>query len=410
MNFQFWLALRMLWARKSRLFQLSGFVSLAGLTIGVAILTVSMAVVSGFETTLQRSLADVTGHVQIIMKGPNTPSAEEMEQRIRELEPDLVGMTTYAVIEGVLAHKGNLSGVLVQGFDPVTVNNVLSLQSRVIEGQFAFPAQEGEFPAVIGVGLARKMNLKVGDVFRVVVPLRNDVDPTKFRRKVSPLKVQGILDLGKYEYNQRMILTPQAAVQKMSEIDQHRLAGVLLKFKDFNEARNISTRLSFQLGPGFIVKDWREPNENLLEAVQIEKVVIFFVILIIIFAAAFNVASSLYINVVKRYPEIGLLKALGLSQKQMMRVFSWQGIMIGALGLIMGLLFGLFLCTLFSWTEVSLGLISGEIYKIDRIDLDLRFMDVVAISLATLIISYLATLAPALRGARLSPIEGLRHE
>jgi lipoprotein-releasing system permease protein len=239
--------------------------------------------------------------------------------------------------------------------------------------------------------------------------LKNDLDPSQFRRKLGSFKVSGILDLGKHEYNQRMILTSLPATQSLAEIG-NRYSGLLLKFQDINRAREISTFLGRELGLGFSVRDWREANENLFEAVGLERIIVFFVIMIIVVAAAFNVASTLYINVITRYSQIGLLKSLGVSRRGILQIFSLQGVLIGALGIVGGLLLGALLCVGASWAESYYSILPGSIYKLDHIDLSIRPLDVMVIAVVTLIICFLATLAPAYRGSRLSPVEGIKNE
>lgn len=409
MKFYFWLARRMLLSKSSQLFSLSGANALTGLILGVSCLVVSMAVMSGFETTLQKSVADVSGHLQIMIKNQEPPLKQELLEKIKASEPSLIAGTRFTYLEAVMAHDGKLSGVVLQGLDPEDFGQVLNLEKRLVEGRLSLGSNKDVAEAVIGIGLARALHLQVDDEFRVVLPLRNDLDPTQFRRKIGSFKVAGILDLGKYDYNQRMILTSLKATQAISEIGE-RYSGVLLKFKDIDRAREIAGKLSREFGAGFVIRDWRDVNENLFEAVQIERVVVFFVILVIIIAAAFNVASTLYINVVTRFSEIGLLKALGLSKKAIVKVFSLQGLIIGVLGLVGGLLLGAALCWGFGFVENHFGIIPGSIYKVDHIDLNLRWQDLLTISVSTILICFIATLAPALRGSQLTPVEGLKNE
>jgi lipoprotein-releasing system permease protein len=411
MKLYFWLAYRMLLSRRSQLFSLSGINALVGLMLGVACLVVSMAVMSGFESTLQNSVADVSGHLQILIRGQNQMTKDELIGRIRKVSSDFEAATRFSYLEAVVAQAGKISGVVLQGLDPDGLKDTLGLEKRIVEGRLAIAAEAGGkvSPAVIGIGMARDLKLKVGDEFRIVLPLRDEFNPNQFRRKIGAFKVSGILDLGKNEYNQRMILTSLEVTQELAEIG-NRYSGLLVRFTDAEKARGIAGQVARELGSGFLVRDWREVNQNLFEAVQIERIVIFFVILVIVVAAAFNVASTLYINVVTRYSEIGLLKAFGVSRKGVAQIFSWQGLLMGLAGLTGGLVLGLGLCGLFSWVESKYGLLPGSIYKIDRIDLSLRAMDALAISAATLLICFLATLAPALRGAALTPVEGLKNE
>ncbi len=410
-KFYFWLAYRMLLSKHSQLFSLSGANALAGLILGVACLVVSMAVMSGFESTLKSSVADISGHVRIVVKGQNQLTKDELIEKIKKITPDLVAATRFSHLEAVVGHDGKLSGVILQGLDPDQATKTLGLEKRLVQGKIdlqEIPGQEAA-PVAIGIGLAKSMNLELGEEFRLVLPLRNELDPNQFRRKIGVFKVAGILDLGKYEYNQRVILASLTTTQKFAEIGE-RYSGLLLRFKDIDEARNISAQLSRELGLGYSVSDWYEVNENIFQAVSIEKVVIFFVILIIVIAAAFNVASTLYINVVTRFSEIGLLKAFGVSRRDVVQIFCWQGVLLGLLGLLGGMVLGMGLCFIFGWVESHYGLLPGSIYKLDRIDLSLRLTDASAITLATLLICFLATLAPALRGASLTPVEGLKNE
>lgn len=410
-KFYFWLALKMLLSKQSQILSVSGLNALLGLVLGVSCLFVSMAVISGFESTLKNSVADVAGQVQVLYKAGVNLNKEDFLVKVAKVTNEMTAMARFASIEAVIAHQGKLAGISLQGLDPDQVNSTLGLSSRVTQGSFNIKAVESETiaPAVIGLGIAQTYNLNIGDEFRIVLPLKNDIDPGQFRRKVASFKVSGILDLGKYEYNQRMVITDLAIAQNLAEIG-NRFSGVLLKFKDIDQARNIASSLRKELGVGFIVRDWHDVNENLFEAVGIEKVVIFFVILIIVIAAAFNVASTLYINVVSRYTEIGLLRSIGVSEKNVAQIFCWQGVLMGAVGVVGGILFGFFLCFSFTWAESRYGLIPGAVYKVDRINLSVRSLDVFAIAFVTLLICLLATLAPALRGAKLSPVEGIKNE
>ncbi len=407
MKFYFWLASRMLLSRTSQLFSLSGLNALVGLILGVACLVVSMAVMSGFESTLQQSVADVTGHLQILIKsGQNQLSKDDLIGRIKKVTPDFVSAVRFAQLEAVIAHEGKISGVFIQGLDPEHLSETLGLEKRVVEGKLDI-SKQGD--AVIGLGLARSLKLQVGQEFRVVLPLKDDLNPNQFRRKVGTFKITGIMDLGKYEFNQRMILTSLSSFQKFAEVGD-RYSGLLVRLNDIEKARDLTTALTRELGLGFIVRNWRDANENLFEAVRIEKPVIFTVILVIVLAAAFNVSSTLYINVITRFSEIGLLKAMGVPRKGIIQVFSCQGLLIGLFGIVGGFALGLGLCGIFGWVESHYGLLQGSVYKLDHINLMVRPLDALAIAISTLLICFLATLAPAMRGASLSPVEGLKNE
>lgn len=401
--------------RRGRRFGLdfTGWISLAGLVLGVACLTVSMAVMSGFERTLRESLSDVTGHIQIFRYRVQGEDGLKFLERVKGLEPNIVGATRFLSAEGVLAHSGRIQGVFMQGLDEDQAWSVLNLHSRLQSGSLEMSSKvsaESPHPRVlIGKGVAAIFSLKPGDIFRLLVPLPNEFDPQEFKRKVEIFQVAGIVEMGKFEYDQRMIIMPIRSLQRLVDVGD-RDSGLILRLKNGLEARRVNFNLSEALGAGYRVRDWRDINENIFEAVEIERLAVFFVILVIVIAASFNVATSLYVNVVQRYPDIGILKALGVSPRRMVLLLCLQGFALGVMGCFGGLGLGVILGALFEWGQTHLGLIPASVYKITHVELDYRWLDVLSIVTVTLIISTLATLAPARQGAKLSPVEGLRYE
>jgi lipoprotein-releasing system permease protein len=402
-----WISYRLLLSKSKSILRGTTWVSFLGLVIGVASLVVSMAVMSGFESTLRTSVADVTGHIRVRKTGVSSLDWAQLYEKMRKQEPEIQAYMEYAFVEGVLAHQGKLSGVILQGVDLAKMREVLHLSSRLAAGEFRI--QDGEVPEVlIGKGLAKQFALSPGQLFKVVFPMPSGVDPNQFRRKLVSFKVSGILDLGKKEFDDFLLIVALPTLQKIAE---NKISnGILLRVSNIDHARAIALHLGERLGAGYIVSDWKDVNENIFEAVEIERIVVFFVVFIIIMASAFNVSSTLYINVVRRYPEIGILKALGVSRRDIIKIFSLQGLMLGLLGLVLGVGLGIVLCFVVSWAESYFSLIPTSVYKVDHIDLSLRFWDLLWISISTLLICFLATLAPAFRGARLMPVEGLKND
>lgn len=404
----FWLAWKLWWTRQT-LFGGSAPLSLVGLVLGVGSLVASMAVLSGFESTLRSAMADVTGHVTVMKRGRVQDPYEEIEGRIKKLEPTLLSTMRFTYIEAIAAKSGQVLGVVVQGVDVTKMKEVLRLENRLIDGSLDF-ASAGPTPgALLGKGVARKLGVSIGDRIRVVVPISKELDPSQFTRQMAEFVVKGILDLGKYEWNQRFILTDLKSSQQLAKVTEDRYTGLILRFSDIEYARTAAFHLNQELGSAYYIRDWRDANENLFEAVRYERVIIFFVVLVIVIVSAFNVSSTLFVNVVRRYADIAILRAIGMSKRKVLQIYSIQGLILGGIGLIFGVIFGLILCFLFSYYQTRLGLIDGAVYKVDSIQVELRWIDLLAVSLSTLMICFLATLAPARRGARLEPIEGLRH-
>lgn len=385
-----------------------GWVALGGLSLGVASLVVSMAVVSGFESTLRRHIIEVTGHLQLIKYGPANEPWPQLFQKVQKLEPDVTSAIPFVRIEALAASQGKVLGVLLQGFGTDGMHQVLKLCKRLVSGQCDLENQLGN-EVLVGRGVAQELGLKPGDEWQVVIPLAPDLNPQKFRRKLVKLKVLGILDLGKYEFDQRMILASMGKIQEWAELKEKYL-GLLMKSTDDNLALQQSLRLGAALGRDYRVWDWREVNSTLFQAVQMEKPVIFIVIALILIAAAVNVSTSLNISVVQKFPQIAVLKSLGLSQKSLRQIFITQGMTLGMIGCCLGLVLGFLLCFGFTFLETKFGLLPGSVYKIDRIELDLRAWDLGMIVSVALFVCFVAVRRAATRGSKLPPVEGLRYE
>lgn len=403
-----WIAWRLLISRKT-LFGGSTPLAILGLVLGVAALVASMAVMSGFENTLKAAMADVSGHAQVAKRSRMQDNWMDLEQRLQEIDANLQSTARFAFIEAVMARSGKISGVLIQGVDGDRFEQVLNFKHRIVQGSDSLAPIEDVPAALIGKNLARKMELNIGDDFRVVVPIADSLDPSKFERRVGQFRLAGVLDLGKHEWNERFIITDLSAAQAIASIGD-RYTGLLLKFHNIDKAREGAAKMATALGGAYWVRDWREANANLFEAVEVERPGIFIVVLVITLVAAFNVSATLFVNVVRRYKDIAILKTMGFSKSDIVKIFAIQGVFLGCIGLFFGFLLGVVLCVLFSWAQSQLGLIAGEVYRVDSIAVNIRLVDSLAIIVATLLICFIATLAPALRGGRLSPVEGLRSE
>jgi len=392
-----------------RFFNLSTSLSILGMTIGVSSLVVSMAVFSGYVSTLEKTVQDAVGHVLVTKRG-----AADQKEMLSELKPiveGLVAETPFVYSEAILAQKGKIGGILIEGIEESTVHKVLNLQARLIDGSVTLA--EGSDPeapkALIGKGIAGKFNLKVGDTFRVVVPLPGEFQASSFKPKLGKFTVGGIINFGRYDFDARYVVLPIQTVQEFTEIGK-KITGYRLKIEDPYKARSIVMEIQNRFGSAYWARDWQEVNRNLFEAAKLEKAVLFFVLMILVIAAAFNIANTLFISVVQRYRDISVLKTLGAPDKMVRHIFTAQGLIVGGVGALLGIAVGLMLCRLFEKVQQVYQIIPAEVYKLDHIDLDVRPLDLLAIIGASLLVCYIATLVPSRRGAKISPVEGLRYE
>ena len=402
-----WLALRYFGSWR-RLFNLSTGLSIAGMAIGVASLVVSMAVFSGYVTTLERTVQDAFGHLLIVKRGSTDQG--EMMNDIRRMLPNLVATTPFVSSEAILAGGGKISGVLIEGIDATTVGDVLNLGPRLIAGSMDLdgPAAANA-RALIGKGIAEKFKLGVGDTFRVIVPMAGEYPGSTFRPKLGTFTVAGVVNYGRFDFDSRYVALPLSRLQDFIEIGR-RVTGFRVKLDDPFRARDAAAEIGRLTHQKYWARDWLEVNRNLFEAARLEKVVLFFVLMVLVVAAAFNIANMLFISVVQRYRDISVLKTLGAPNAMIARIFTVQGLVVGAVGSSLGIILGLLACRAFEFAQVHYHIIPAEVYKLDHIELRVQPLDLLAILGASLLVCLLATLVPSRRGAKVSPVEGLRYE
>lgn len=403
MKLNFWIASKLLFSRKV-LFGGSAPLSFLGLVLGVAALVASMAVMSGYVETLKTAMTDVTGDLQVMRRGKLVDDWSSFSKKIKDSEPRVQSMMRFAYAEAVLARKGQVSGVLMQGIDEVALEGVLNLDKRVKQGQLTLDVDH----IAVGSGLAKKYDLQVGEKIYLVVPLATPFETTAFRRQSKEFTVSAILDFGKNDWNERLVLSSLKSLQSLTEIGD-RYTGVFVKLSDRDEAPTAAGRLLEELGPGFSVMTWYDVNRNVFEAVVIERAVIFFVVLLIVVVAAFNISSTLYVFIRQRYSDIAILKTLGLSQRKIRLIFLSQGMIVGLLGTTIGVVLGYDLCFAFMYLQDHYSLISGSVYKIDKIYTEVRTIDLAVIFFATQVICLIATYFPAYKGSQLQVVEGLKN-
>ena len=407
--FQLWMVWRYLKTGR-RLFSLTTVLAILGMVIGVASLVVAMGVISGYQTTLKRSVIDIVGHLVVVKRGAK--NQQNPQEIIDEVSSKIKGMQAYSpyvTLDAALAHNKKMAGVIVQGVEPESVGKVLRLESRLVQGAFDFSSSDNIPSALVGKGIAKRFDLKIGDVFKVVMPIGDEFNTESFKPKLQRLRLKGILDIGRHDYDNRYIVTDLKSAQEFGNIGKY-VSGFRIKLEDEDQAKVASYRINNELGYPYWTRSWTEVNHNLFEAVRIEKVVIFFVLLIMIIAASFNISTTLFVSVMKRFSDISILRTMGARKTMIVRLFAIQGLVVGFIGTILGFALGICACYGFLYMQNEWSLITGEIYKLDHLDVELRWTDFFIIFGVSMFICFLSTLAPAFRGARLTPSEGLHYE
>lgn len=391
-------------------------VSVLGVALGVAALTIVLAVTTGFQQQFRDKVLGVNAHV-IVLKAQSTfAEYRDVMKTAQRIDPDVLAVQPFIFAEMLVTRgKGELSGVAIKGVDPQLVRGVLDLNQHMIEGSIDVLAQEvrpGELPPIImGKELAHKLKAKVGDEVTVVVPLSN-IDFDTWRAKSSAprtrkFRVAGIFYSGFDEYDRRLMYTALRDTQELvGRGDQ--VMGVELKVKDVERAEEIARKLERALGgPPFQVQDWYELNQNLFTALSLQKLALVIILTLIIVVAAVNMISALTMMVTDKTREIAILKSMGATSPGVSRIFLCLGVSIGGVGTLIGVAIGLVTCYVVAAYGYHL---DPKVYLIDRLPIDVRWYEVLAVAVVTLLISLFATWIPARSAAALRPVEGLRYD
>lgn len=445
------------------LFSVFTSVSVLGVALGVAALTIVLAVTTGFEAQFREKVLGVNAHI-IVQKAQSVfAEYRDVMEESRRIDPDVLAVQPFIFAEMLVTRgQGHLSGVAIKGIDPELVGGVLDLEKHMIEGSVASlsenPARAAppcapapnapparprarteprgetsetsaapstaqspgadqleaadELPAIIlGKELAHKLRAKCGDVVTVVVPLSN-IDFDTWRAKSSAprtrkFRVTGVFYSGFDEYDRRLMYTALGHTQELvGRGDQ--VMGVELKVKDVSRAAAIARKLERALGgPPYQVQDWYELNHNLFTALSIQKAVLVVILTLIIAVAAFNMVSALTMMVTDKTRDIAILKSMGTQSPSVAAVFQIVGLTIGGIGTVLGLFIGVTSAVVMRNYGYHL---DPKVYLIDRLPIELRPMEVLLVVVVTMVISLVATLGPALTAAALRPVDGLRYD
>lgn len=405
MKLKLQIILRYLKAQNKTL-KMTVFLSSLGVILGVTCLVLTMSVVSGVQKLIQDSITDLTGHMLVTYRGQKF-DADELNQKLKKITPEYVRLTPFISPQGIIVNKGEILGIMIHGIQAESALKVIRPHKRVIAGKFEIGKKDDLYQATVGKEIAKKLKIKVGDTFQVVVPKPSLEKVQSFNPTVQKFVLSGVLDFGKYDYNEKIILTSDEAVQKLLKIgDQH--VGAYLKFKDVNKVPGLSKKVSEELGSDYRVRDWRELNYNFFSAVELEKIVIFIVVLFIVIVASFNVSSSVFVNVLRKFSDISILKTLGATRGFLVQVFVLQGLIMGILSSFIGIVLGLVLSLVVRYT--NLVDVPGDVYKFDHLPIDIRIGDLAAIFIVTVLICFVSSIIPAFKGAKLKPVEGLKYE
>lgn len=404
-----WYAVFLLYYRFIRSKSSEGFlsfiawISILGVALGVMSLTVVTSVVNGFEGELARVISGKNGHVILYSRGDSVSSPNEVEKKIRSVASEAIEVSHAFVTQIMVGGPQGSVGAVLEGVDPATVGLVTDLPQQIKQGKMP----EGEFEVGIGSVLAQRLGAKVGTEIRLIAPYSGVNEGTQGSPKSIRMRVSGIVEYGMYDYDSKYVFGVLGSIQKFLN-QQGRVTAFKLRLKPGSPSREVADRLNDHFGYPFRAKDWGQLNKNIFYAIQLEKVVISILLTVIIIVAAFNIISALMMMIHEKARDIAILKAMGLSHKKVFWLFASIGASFGAAGTVLGVLGGLGLNAVlgrFRWIELP-----SDIYYISFLPVVVRWWEIAGVAMGAFLISLLATLYPAIRVMRQSPLTGIRYD
>jgi lipoprotein-releasing system permease protein len=422
MSYELFVSLRQLKAKRAQRFiSLNTWISIGGVALGVMALIVVIAVMSGFGKDLRDKILGTNSHVVVTnITQTGMVDYEAVIEKIAKIE-GVSAAAPFILNQVMLAHGGNAVGVVMRGIDPDREADVSDLEKnlmqgslKLLEGPAKHSGKSNRDGIILGKELASRLGVQRDDTVSMVAPASR-ITPMGLIPKIKLFQVVGFFESGMFEYDSNLAFISIYSAQKFFSM-KGKVSGIEIRVADIEKADQVATGIQDDLGFPYYARDWMRMNKNLFSALRLEKIVMFIILILIILVAAFNIVSTLFMVVMEKTKEIAILKSMGASRSSIMKIFSYQGLIIGVTGTMIGCFGGFTIVpnlneivgvieSLFGFTAFP-----SDVYYLDKLPSEIQYFDSFLIVVFSIIICFVASLYPAWRASRLDPVEGLRYE
>jgi lipoprotein-releasing system permease protein len=402
--YQLFISLRYLKSRRKQKFiSITTIISIGGIALGVLALIVVLAVMSGFNLDIREKILGTKSHIIVYPTKPDGFENFEDSIKLIKLVKGVKGASPFIAGQSMISFNGKSEGVAIFGIDVNRISEVTNLPKNITTGNISSLSKTKGI--IIGSELANRFGLRVKDNITIFVPVFFKT-PTGLVPKAAIFTVTGIFKTGMYEYDNSFVYVSLNNSQELFNMKE-KITGIEVKVDDVDKAREISRAIRI-MDNSFWTIDWMEMNRNLFYALKLEKIAMSIILVLIVLVAGFNILSTLIMLVMEKTKDIGVLKAIGVSSKNIMAIFIIEGTIIGLSGIILGTIGGITTCMLLA--KYKFIKLASDVYYITNLPVNMKFFDILTIIIVTLVICIISTIYPAKKASELDPIEAIRYE
>lgn len=423
MSYELFIGLRYLKAKRKQTFiSIITLISILGVMVGVTALIIVLSVMTGFEEDLRDKILGVNAHLVVMEFGKGIKDYNHVAEKAKKVE-GVIGTTPFIYNQAMLSTENGVVGVAVRGLDVNTVGDVIALPKKITSGsldglraslQDKYTTGSPLPGIIIGKELSKNLGIAVGEEVNVISP-SGTMTPAGPVPRIARFQVAGIFEFGMYEYDSSMAFISLESAKRFFRMGDT-VSGVEIRVKDIYQAEKIGRNIQKELNGFYYVRTWMDMNKNLFAALKLEKVAMFIILVLIVIVAAMNIISTLIMVVMEKGKDIAILKSMGATAGDILRIFMIEGLVIGFTGTVTGVILGvttaLNLEKVVGFIEKFFGfkVLRPDVYYIDKLPSKVDPYMVAAIAIVAIIISFLATIYPSWRASKLEPVEALRYE
>ncbi len=405
--------------------QFVSFISLAsviGIALGVIVLITVLSVINGYEEGMRDRYLGMISHVTVSGEDWNLPHWQSRKKEVMQ-NKNVVAAAPFIEKQVMLKEGDKVKAVILQSILPNEERSVGTVSQFVSNEKGLNNLKAGEFKIILGVTLAKELGVEIGDSITLLSPRKEsfalDENGAQVSQDQTPIlrdfTIAATFNMDMHEYDAYFAYIHMHDAQELFEMDKN-VTGLRVQIKDIFKANEVSNTIAENSKEAYVISNWTLRLSNVFKGIQLQKTMLFLVLVLIIGVAAFNLVSTLIMVVTEKQSDIAILRTLGMSQGQVMRIFIVQGSVLGLIGTIIGVIVGLLIAfnitDIVNWLEqlLNVSFLKASVHQITHIDAKIEAFDVLLIAVSAFFLTILATLFPAWKASRVHPAEALRYD